>query len=301
MNFKNICKILKVKKVIGSPYKKKFVFFQGRAVRHETNNLFHLGHLILLKNQKKCSKDYDIPVVYQIANQEKSTDKEEKENYIASKKIKKILKSLFNFEEVFINKEHSKELIPFTNKLIRYCNLKNCSKLFGANTSIHTVYYFFMQLAPIFYIHDKYPNRQVLTAVAEDQLPIFLLARDILKKNNLQLPIILVVEPCLDIHLKEKMSSSKSLKSVTLENLDKIKKAVSGNDKNTDFCYHVFYHLSMFISDLPKSTTFLAVERKKFCINFLKKLFKKVNFSKKSSKLFYNYKHLLMNYNLLNI
>lgn len=296
--FKILEKYFKINRILGDIQKNQFIFFQGRGPRDE---IAHIGHLILYEKLNQCAKQTGSKYIFQISDDEKREYVPNSRTYALSKQLSALLQSYSHVDYLFINTDVYDKLEPVARYLSSLIKLKSLIKIFGQNVTTYNLNYFYMQIAPILYATNKYPDRQILCVVAQDQEPIFCLARDICKKLKITPPLICIIEPLKDIYLKGKMSSSSQKSGVFLHKFEKILKSISGNTESNDFCTHLLANLRPIISCAKFKTLSEHSEskliQKKQIIQFL---YEKFNFSKKITKkresLFANYAQVFKQY-----
>jgi len=157
------------------------VLFSGRGPSTD----LHLGHLLLLSQIEKLNKAYSI--LYQISDDEKRW----RDNLSALsldytvKQLKSLLLKM-GLTDIFVDSEHKSKIYGIVQHYLGRITFKDLQRRFGytANISTGTVLYTILQISMVEYICSKYSVNQVVVVSGIDQLPYFLLARDILKEKG---------------------------------------------------------------------------------------------------------------------
>ncbi len=195
---------------------KEFYLYTGRGP--SSSNL-HFGHLVPLLFTQYLQEVFDVPLVFQLTDDEKFLFKDltlEQANQYARENAKDILALGFNPEKTFLfqNTQYVDALYPTVLSIQRQINENTMQKVFGFTKEDSIGKWAFppMQIAPCF--SSSFPgilkdNMQCLIPCAIDQEPYFRLARTIAPPLKQEKPTIIASKffPALQ-GVDSKMSST---------------------------------------------------------------------------------------------
>jgi len=233
--------------VIDDPLTTKYYLFTGVGVRSST---FHLGHHCLLRILAALSRE-GIPLLYQIANDEKKfltpPPKTDGDMLQLTAPLRQMLsRHQWGSQFTLVDNILDRQLLrPLAQKINSTIPIKKLVDLFGEELDAHRAGYVGYQLAPMVLRHLMYPDHTPVVITAADQLPFFLTMRDLAHRVGIPKPQIILIHPLKDMMMMDKMSSTHPGKMIPLSDVSKIKKAISGTSKATDFCDHLIQYLAM--------------------------------------------------------
>ncbi|CAD7953179.1 unnamed protein product [Amoebophrya sp. A120] len=196
-----------------------FYLYTGRGASSES---LHIGHLVPFFFTKWLQDTFDVPLVIQLTDDEKSWFKEnisaEEAHKLAYANIKDIIACGFNPEKTFIftNFDYMGTMYPLVAKIAKKITFNQAKGALGLTDSanIGKCFYTAVQAAPSFpeafpHIFGGRTDVRCLIPQAIDQDPFFRVTRDIAPRLNLQKPALIHSKffPALQGHTT-KMSSS---------------------------------------------------------------------------------------------
>ena len=220
----------------------KIFIFTGKGTR---NQVIHLGHQFLYKKLSTLSQEFE--TIIQVSSDEKRNLGEKIQNLDQCRRYEQIfldyLKGL-DFEasntKLVLNTEQNTNFIFYSiaNLLAKHLKLRTILNTHG-NLNVYQAFYLCIQMVPILIKKYENPEKRAVIITADDQKGCFLLLRDIASKLNLKPPIIIILKGLKDLKMRKKMSSSSLKDCVPLSDITKIKKGISSEFLDEDFCNHL--------------------------------------------------------------
>lgn len=224
-----------------------FYLYTGRGPSSES---LHLGHLIPLIFTKYLQDVFDVPLIFQVTDDEKFLFKDltlDQVNHMTRENIKDIIAVGFNPKKTFIfnNLNYIGLMYPNIVKIEKCITMNQIKNTFGFNEQDNIGRFAFpaIQIAPSF--SSSFPpiltnkNMNCLIPCAIDQDPFFRLTRGLAPRLKYQKPAVIHSKffPALQ-GINTKMSSTDPLSAIFLTDTedqirDKIKKHAFSGGKDT--------------------------------------------------------------------
>lgn len=185
----------------------KYYLYTGRG---PSMSSFHIGHLLGLNLILEFQKMVQNKIYFMISDDEKMLrDKiSDKDMYTnVENTISQLHKIGFNSSntDIHINSLGFNEAqYKLIIKLMSLVNLNQLEHIFGKKENIGEYFYVFVQMAPCFIENDK----QCIIIAGKNQDPFFRLARDLAKRINKPMPIVIYTKNVIGLDGSNKMSTS---------------------------------------------------------------------------------------------